>query len=83
MDPHAVPARPYDRDDDIADAAARPDHQQALMDEALEETFPASDPVSPFVPAEADAERRLWRSRHEGSGRADEDSDAAGTSRRN
>ena len=26
-------------------------HRQALHDEALEETFPASDPVSPFVPA--------------------------------
>jgi hypothetical protein len=26
-------------------------HGQELHDEALEETFPASDPVSPFVPA--------------------------------
>jgi hypothetical protein len=26
-------------------------HSQALQDEALEETFPASDPVSPFIPA--------------------------------
>jgi len=26
-------------------------HSQELHDEALEETFPASDPVSPFVPA--------------------------------
>ncbi|MDO7932905.1 hypothetical protein Q6A26_11930 [Xanthomonas euvesicatoria pv. eucalypti] len=25
--------------------------QDALQDEAVEETFPASDPVSPFVPA--------------------------------
>ncbi|MBB4131464.1 MULTISPECIES: hypothetical protein [unclassified Xanthomonas] len=25
--------------------------QDALQDDALEETFPASDPVSPFVPA--------------------------------
>ena len=25
--------------------------QEALVDEAVEETFPASDPVSPFVPA--------------------------------
>jgi hypothetical protein len=23
------------------------DHQEALLDEALEETFPASDPISP------------------------------------
>ncbi|SBV51419.1 hypothetical protein XBLMG947_2208 [Xanthomonas bromi] len=27
------------------------DKQDALQDEAVEETFPASDPVSPFVPA--------------------------------
>ncbi|USJ02970.1 hypothetical protein MUG10_13225 [Xanthomonas prunicola] len=27
--------------------------QDALQDEAVEETFPASDPVSPFVPAKA------------------------------
>lgn len=26
-------------------------HQENNLDEALEETFPASDPVSPFVPA--------------------------------
>ncbi len=26
-------------------------HENANQDEALEETFPASDPVSPFVPA--------------------------------
>jgi hypothetical protein len=25
-------------------------HRQKLHDEALQETFPASDPVSPFVP---------------------------------
>jgi len=28
-------------------------HESANQDEALEETFPASDPVSPFVPAKA------------------------------
>lgn len=28
-------------------------HADAVHDEALEETFPASDPVSPFVPAKA------------------------------
>lgn len=27
-------------------------HQEDNQDEALEETFPASDPVSPFVPAQ-------------------------------
>lgn len=29
----------------------RKQHESANHDEALEETFPASDPVSPFVPA--------------------------------
>ncbi|KLD74862.1 hypothetical protein FZ025_08090 [Xanthomonas hyacinthi] len=28
-------------------------HTDANQDEALEETFPASDPVSPFVPSKA------------------------------
>ena len=28
-------------------------HRESNLDEALEETFPASDPVSPFVPAKA------------------------------
>ena len=28
-------------------------HADANQDEALEETFPASDPVSPFVPSKA------------------------------
>ncbi|MGY0560389.1 hypothetical protein ACW7G2_06705 [Luteimonas sp. A277] len=30
---------------------ARHSHADSNQDEALEETFPASDPVSPFVPA--------------------------------
>lgn len=37
----------------------RKDKESDNQDEALEETFPASDPVSPFIPAklpEADAE---------------------------
>ncbi|WP_342317317.1 hypothetical protein [Lysobacter sp. FW306-1B-D06B] len=29
----------------------RLEHTNENLDEALEETFPASDPVSPFVPA--------------------------------
>jgi len=29
----------------------RKDRESSNQDEALEETFPASDPVSPFVPA--------------------------------
>jgi hypothetical protein len=59
-------SRPHDLDDTAAGHTRGSDHQQALMDEALEETFPASDPVSPFVPAESDAERRMWRSRRDG-----------------
>jgi hypothetical protein len=31
----------------------RKDHASDNQDQALEETFPASDPVSPFVPAKA------------------------------
>lgn len=29
----------------------RKSHESENQDEALEETFPASDPVSPFIPA--------------------------------
>ena len=32
---------------------ARKEHADENQDHALEETFPASDPVSPFVPAKA------------------------------
>lgn len=42
-DPHA-PETPADR-------ARRKDRENENQDEALEETFPASDPTSPFVPA--------------------------------
>lgn len=42
---------------DAADSAgehhAHKHHADANQDEALEETFPASDPVSPFVPSKA------------------------------
>lgn len=34
-----------------ADEQERKDQADENQDEALEETFPASDPVSPFVPA--------------------------------
>lgn len=33
------------------DDEARKRHQDENQDEAVEETFPASDPVSPFIPA--------------------------------
>lgn len=42
------------RSDSHAERLARSDaesHSQDLQDEALEETFPASDPVSPFIAA--------------------------------
>lgn len=35
----------------LQQAAARKERADRNVDEALEETFPASDPVSPFVPA--------------------------------
>ncbi|MGS1079198.1 hypothetical protein [Pseudoxanthomonas beigongshangi] len=35
------------------DERKRKHHESENQDEALEETFPASDPVSPFVPARA------------------------------
>lgn len=34
-----------------AEEQKRKRHEDRNQDEALEETFPASDPVSPFVPA--------------------------------
>jgi hypothetical protein len=34
----------------------RKQHESENQDEALEETFPASDPTSPFVPAKAPKE---------------------------
>lgn len=48
--PHARPAEPLAEDekpDQLKDKnAASEDHQEALIDEGVEETFPASDPVS-------------------------------------
>lgn len=40
------------------------------LDEALEETFPASDPVSPFIPAQAPTVRIPVSERRRGSARA-------------
>lgn len=39
------------REEPAAQRRARKEHASDNQDEALEETFPASDPVSPFVPA--------------------------------
>ncbi|MCE4372169.1 hypothetical protein [Xanthomonas hortorum] len=40
-----------DRSSDHDNQRSEKEKQDALQDDALEETFPASDPVSPFVPA--------------------------------
>ena len=49
--PHAKPAQPLvdgEKHDQLADKEAlSEDRQEALLDEALEETFPGSDPISP------------------------------------
>lgn len=49
--PHARPAEPLPegkKHDQLADKkAASESHQEALLDEAIEETFPGSDPISP------------------------------------
>jgi hypothetical protein len=49
--PHSRPAEPlsqHEKHDQLADQEARAeDRQEALLDEALEETFPGSDPISP------------------------------------
>jgi hypothetical protein len=49
--PHARPAEPLPEDakhDQLAEKEARTeDRQEALLDEAIEETFPGSDPISP------------------------------------
>ena len=47
------PARPGgpSKPESPQERRARKNHADDNQDEALEETFPASDPVSPFVPA--------------------------------
>lgn len=49
--PHARPAEPLEageKHDQLADKeACAEDRQEALLDEAIEETFPGSDPISP------------------------------------
>ncbi len=48
-DPRAPPPAP----EHPAQRERRKRHESDNQDQALEETFPASDPVSPFVPAKA------------------------------
>jgi hypothetical protein len=45
------PNREKPRRESPTERRERKDHESDNQDEALEETFPASDPVSPFVPA--------------------------------
>jgi hypothetical protein len=46
---HKAPAKPETPNE----KKERKAHESENQDQALEETFPASDPVSPFVPAKA------------------------------
>ena len=45
------PGSDPDREETPLQRRVRKQHESRNQDEALEETFPASDPVSPFVPA--------------------------------
>jgi len=45
--------KPPQKPEDARDRERRKQHESENQDQALEETFPASDPVSPFVPAKA------------------------------
>ena len=49
--PHSRPAEPLaegEKHDQLAEReACAEDRQEALLDEAIEETFPGSDPISP------------------------------------
>lgn len=38
-------------EEDACERTQRKAHESLLLDEAIDESFPASDPVSPFVPA--------------------------------
>ena len=49
---HPLDAPEQERETD-AERAARKRKESENQDHSLEETFPASDPVSPFVPAKA------------------------------
>jgi hypothetical protein len=48
-DPNTV-RRYQENDDESAELDAKKQHQQDLLDEALTETFPASDPISVATP---------------------------------
>lgn len=44
---------PHERRETRVQREERKSHASDNQDEALDETFPASDPVSPFIPAKA------------------------------
>lgn len=48
-----APGESVDYEESSAKRQERKQHESENQDQALEETFPASDPVSPFVPAKA------------------------------
>jgi len=47
------PDENLEREETEAQRRERKRHESENQDQALEETFPASDPVSPFIPAKA------------------------------
>lgn len=47
----AIPTDAPSRPETPPERRERKRHESESLDEALEETFPASDPVSPFIPA--------------------------------
>jgi hypothetical protein len=49
--PHPSDEKRQEVDESTRERAARKAKESDALDEALQETFPTSDPVSPFVPA--------------------------------
>lgn len=47
----SIPGQQPDKPETSLERFKRKQHESENQDQALEETFPASDPVSPFVPA--------------------------------
>lgn len=46
-----LPPCPEEDTENAAQRQSRKQKEEVNQDESLEETFPASDPVSPFIPA--------------------------------
>jgi hypothetical protein len=45
-----TPPSKHPRPETTEEEEARRDHKEECLDEALDETFPASDPIAPQVP---------------------------------